>query len=642
MSGIAPVFGPEGPLSRTLRGFRVRSEQVEMAQRVAEAIATGDQLLVEAGTGVGKTFAYLVPVLLCGGRAIVSTGTRSLQDQLFNRDLPAISGALGRPVDVRMLKGRSNYLCLHRLDLAREQGRLPSREEAGWFNRVAAFARETQTGDVAEVDGVPDDARIWPLVTSTAENCLGQRCPSYHDCHVVAARRRALQADVVVINHHLLLADMVLKEEGFGELLPGADAVVVDEAHQLPEIAVGFFGVSVSARQLEGLARDALAEALDAGVGLGSVEAPADGLGTALARARLALAGRGGRQAWRAAEPDIDESLDELHAAVDVLEAALSPLADSSGGLEMVARRAADLRARLERLADGEEGVRWFESWRRSFALHMTPPDAGEALGGRIAERGGAWVFTSATLAIGDDFSHVAARLGVPEASTLKLDSPFDFPRQGLLYLPPGLPTPGAEDYTERMIDAVRPLIVASGGRAFLLFTSHRALREAAAALRRPGALDAACPLFVQGEAPREQLLAAFRHAGNGVLLGAGSFWEGVDVRGEALSLVVIDRLPFASPGDPLLQARLDLIREAGGNPFMDFQLPQAVLALKQGVGRLIRDHEDRGVAVICDPRLTTRRYGRTFIASLPPMSRTSDLAAAVEFLHSARGGSPI
>ncbi len=612
-----------------------------MAERVAEALATGDRLLVEAGTGVGKTFAYLVPVLLSGGRVILSTGTRSLQDQLFNRDLPAIGGALGRPVDVRMLKGRSNYLCLHRLDLAREQGRLPSREEARWFARVTAFAERTRTGDVAEVEGVPDDARIWPLVTSTADNCLGQRCPSYQDCHVVAARRAALQADVVVINHHLLLADMVLKEEGFGELLPGADAVVVDEAHQLPEIAVGFFGVSVSTRQLEGLARDAVAEALDAGVGLSPVEAPADGLNQAVARARLALAGRGGRQAWSAAVPAIDDSLDELHEAVAALDDALEPLAPSSGGLEAAARRSADLRLRLERLADGDGGVRWFESWSRSFALHMTPPDAGESLGARIAEREGAWIFTSATLAIGEDFGHIAARLGVPDASTLKLDSPFDFGRQALLYLPPGLPMPSAPDYTRRMIEAVRPLISASGGRAFLLFTSHRALREAAGLLREPGALEEGCPLLVQGEAPREQLLATFRGAGNAVLLGAASFWEGVDVRGDALSLVVIDRLPFASPGDPVLQARLDLIREEGGNPFMDFQLPQAVLALKQGVGRLIRDYDDRGVAVICDPRVTTRRYGRTFLDSLPPMSRTDELAAAVSFLQTAPGGSP-
>ena len=641
MSGMAGVFGPDGPLSRALDGFRPRPEQIRMAERVAEALATGERLLVEAGTGVGKTFAYLVPVLLSGGRVIVSTGTRSLQDQLYNRDLPAIGAALGRPVDVRMLKGRTNYLCLHRLDLAREQGRFHSREEAAWFARIESFARATATGDVAEVPDVPDDARVWPLVTSTADNCLGQRCPRYQDCHVAAARRQALRADVVVINHHLLLADMVLQEEGFGELLPGADAVVVDEAHQLPEVAVGFFGVAVGARQLEGLARDALAEALDAGVGLAPVQAPADGLTTALARARLVLAGRGGRQAWEDALPGIDESLDELIDAVAALEHALEPLASGSSGLEAVARRAGDVRLRLERLGQGDEGVRWFESWSRSFALHMTPPDAGESLGARIAERGGAWIFTSATLAIGDDFSHVAARLGVPDASTLKLDSPFDFARQALLYLPPGLPPPAASDYTPRMIDAVRPLLEASGGRAFILFTSHRALRDAAAILRGPGALAGDHPLLVQGEAPRELLLAEFRRAGNAVLLGAGSFWEGVDVRGEALSLVIIDRLPFASPGDPLLKARLDRIREAGGSPFPEFQLPQAVLALKQGIGRLIRDYEDRGVAVICDPRLSGRHYGRTFLRALPPMPVTAALADAVELLQTAGGGQP-
>ena len=638
VNAVAPVFSEAGPLSRALPGFRLRPEQVAMAEGVADALAMGDQLLVEAGTGVGKTFAYLVPALLSGGRVLLSTGTRSLQDQLFNRDLPAVCGALGRPVDIRMLKGRSNYLCLHRLELAREQGRFSTRDEARWFQRIEAFARTTDSGDISEVDGVPDEARVWPLVTSTADNCLGQRCPVYEECHVVDARRAALGADIVVINHHLLLADMVLKEEGVGELLPGADAVIVDEAHQLPEIAVGFFGTSVSARQLDGLARDALAEALDAGLGLSPVEGPADELGRALARARLALAGRGGRQAWHAAQPGIDDTLEDLQAAVAGLVDALGPLAVNSAGLDTVARRTGDALERLERLADGEEGVRWFESWSRSFALHMTPPDAGEALGARIAERGGAWVFTSATLAIGDDFSHVATRLGVPDARHLKLDSPFDFATQSRLYLPAGLPAPGAPDYTPRMLDAVLPLIAAAGGRAFLLFTSHRALRESARLLREPGVLDVGGPLLVQGEAPREQLLAAFRRAGNGVLLGAGSFWEGVDVRGDALSLVVIDRLPFASPGDPLLQARLDLIREAGGNPFMEFQLPQAVLALKQGIGRLIRDHADRGVAVVCDPRIVGKRYGRTFLASLPPMPATDDLPAAVEFLETALG----
>ena len=638
MSNVGPVFADDGPLSRTLDGFRPRREQVEMAQRVSIALATGEQLLVEAGTGVGKTFAYLVPVLLSGGRVIVSTGTRSLQDQLFNRDLPAVCGALGRPVDVQMLKGRSNYLCIHRLDLAREQGRFASRDEARWFGQVDAWSGVTDTGDISEVAGVPDDARLWPQVTSTTDNCLGQRCPDYHDCHVVTARRAAQQADVVVVNHHLLLADMVLREEGFGELLPGADAIVIDEAHQLPEIAVSFFGVSVSARQLDGIVRDTLGEALEAGVGLGEVQEATDELSRALADARIVLSGRGGRQAWNSAQPAIDEAVDSLNTALERLFEVLEPLVGHSSGLETLARRTMDAGERLKRLEQGEEGVRWFDSYSRSFALHMTPPDAGEALGQRIGERGGAWIFTSATLAIGDDFTHIAARLGVPDAHTLKLDSPFDFDAQARLHLPRDLPAPSSREYTSQVVETVRPLLEASGGRAFLLFTSHRALREAATLLRRPGAMDENVPLLVQGEAPREQLLADFRAAGNAVLLGAGSFWEGVDVRGDALSLVVIDRLPFASPGDPLLQARLDLIREQGGNPFMDFQLPQAVLALKQGIGRLIRDYEDRGVAVICDPRLTGSRYGRTFLNSLPPMRQCPRPEDAQSFLISSTG----
>ena len=638
MSDIESIFSAGGPLSRTLDGFRPRPEQIAMAVRVSESLATGSTLMVEAGTGVGKTFAYLVPALLSGARVIISTGTRSLQDQLFSRDLPAICESLGRPVDVTMLKGRSNYLCRHRLSFAGEQSRFSSCEEARWFGRIEEWSQLTRDGDISKVDGVPDTARVWSQVTSTADNCLGLKCPEYEACHVVEARRKAMTTDIVVVNHHLLLADMVLKEEGFGELLPGADAVIVDEAHQLPETAVSFFGINVSARQLEGLGHDVLAECLDAGIGVADVEPVVDQLKKSLADARLDLAGKGGRTPWSQVAPVVDEIVVDLGTRLSDLADFLKPLQMHTSGLDAVYRRSVDFADRLVRLADDVESpdrshVRWLESYSRGFVLHMTPADAGEGLGRRIRERDCAWIFTSATLAVGEDFGHFSSRLGLDDFDALQLDSPFDYALQSRLYLPEGLPAPNSPEYTACMLEAAKPVLEASCGGAFLLFTSHRALRQAAELLRSPGVLSTDRPLLVQGEAPREQLLDSFRRLGNAILLGSASFREGVDVRGRALSVVIIDRLPFASPGDPLLQARLDVIREAGGNPFMDYQLPQAVIALKQAVGRLIRDYDDRGVAMICDPRIVTKRYGGVFIKSLPPMRRTNRLADVEDFL---------
>ena len=642
MNNTDYVFAADGPLARAVSAYRRRPEQQAMAAGVADSLASHDSLLVEAGTGVGKTFAYLVPALLSGQRVVISTGTRSLQDQLFARDLPVVSAAIGRPADVRLLKGRSNYLCRHRLTLAAEEARFPSRDEARWFTRIQQWAVAPGDGDIAAVDGVPEDARVWSQVTSTTDNCLGSRCPEYQACHLVEARKRALEAEIVIVNHHLLLADMVLREEGFGELLPGADAVIVDEAHQLPETAVTFFGVSVSARQLDNICRDCVAEGLRAGASLAELEGASSELSKTLRDARMALTsrpGRAGRQAWHDAQPGIDEHCQELADATATLAEALQTLAGQSVGMDAVIRRAENAAAGLASIAAGADadGVRWFESFGRGFALHMTPPDAADGLGRRIREQGGSWVFTSATLAVGDDFSHYANRLGLPEASSLRLDSPFDFRRNARLYLPARMPEPASGGYTNAVVEAARPLVETAGGRTFLLFTSHRALREAAALLRAPGDSLAEFPLLVQGDEPREKLLERFRECGNAILLGTSSFWEGVDVRGDALALVVIDRLPFASPGDPLLQARLEAIRRSGGHPFRDFQLPQAVIALKQGVGRLIRDYDDRGVVMICDPRLSGRSYGRAFLASLPPMPIIRDGDTACAFLEQDR-----
>ena len=632
------LLGPDGPLARVIDGFESRREQQLMADWVGEALAARGLLAIEAGTGTGKTFAYLVPALLSGRQVIISTGTRTLQDQLFNRDLPTVAKALGRPARIALLKGRANYLCLHRLELAESMPPLPGMPapNARMLARIRRWSRDTPTGDLAEITGLRDNDAVRGVVTSTRENCLGNSCPAFGRCHVVAARREAQAADIVVVNHHLLLADLALKDEGFGELLPGTEAVILDEAHQVPEIAAQFFGREFSSRQAVLFARDALAELGRLGL---AGSAPRERLATleaSLADAAAALAGHGERTDWTALPDDFVAALDRVREALSQLEVELAALDVDDPALRSAVRRAGRLSASLEEIADaaGEDGLRWAELTRGGYTLAFTPFEVATRLGHLMRAQGGAWIFTSATLAVGDDFSHFLGRIGAPTAQAVCIESPFDFETQARIYLPPGLPDPSSREYTASVLEAALPLIEAAGGRCFLLFTSHRALAEAARLLEmRPG-FRQRYPVLVQGESPRESLLAQFRELGNAVLLGTASFWEGVDVRGHALALVVIDKLPFAAPEDPLLKARLEGIRRRGGNPFQEFQLPQAALALKQGFGRLIRDREDFGVVMLCDPRIVTRGYGRTFIASLPPAPVVTDQDEAASFLR--------
>ena len=638
---LSDVFSPGGLLAREIPGYRLRPQQLEMAERIAAAIADNSVLVAEAGTGTGKTYAYLVPALLSGGKVIVSTGTKNLQDQLFSKDIPTVRKVLGAPVQVALLKGRANYLCHYHLERALDDGRFVAREDAAHAARIARFAKSTKTGDKADCGDVPENSTVWGMVTSTRENCLGQDCPYNKECFVLAARREALAADLVVVNHHLFFADVMLRDEGTAELLPACNTVIFDEAHQLPETASLFFGDNVSTAQVIDLARDVRTEGLvsakdclDLPKLCGVVEKAAKDLRLTLpvepARFSLAqLEGRGG----------FDNSLVGLVRELEVLTALLETQAQRSEGLENCWRRAGELVAQLRRWQKGADAnyVRWGETYTLSLQLNATPLVIASIMEKQMSGHPRAWVFTSATLAVQRDFSHYCGEMGLEGAESAFWDSPFDYEKQALLYAPSGLPDPNNFAYTEAVVKAAFPVVKASGGRAFFLCTSLRAMRRTHELLQEQlerAGLD--FPLLIQGEGSKNELLERFRRLGNAILVGSQSFWEGVDVRGEALSLVVIDKLPFAPPDDPVLSARIERMKTEGKNAFMDYQLPRAVINVKQGAGRLIRDETDRGVLMICDPRLITKPYGKRVWRSLPPMKRTRELDVVLDFFGEA------
>jgi len=633
-SEIEDVLGPQGLLARQVDGFAHRPQQAEMAEAVMRAIDQGSNLIAEAGTGTGKTFAYLVPALLSRKKLLISTGTRNLQDQLFLRDLPRVAEAMASPAKVALLKGRSNYLCLHRMENALLDARGHNKEMLAWLLKVRDWSHATERGDIAEIADIPEGAGVWPLVTSTTDNCLGQDCSAWSKCHLVEARRQAQESDVVVINHHLLCADFAIKDTGFGELLPAADVFIIDEAHQLPEVASSFFGSTLSTRQLLELVQDTTTEYHREAGDLPKVLDQLERLKKATRDLRLVFGNEQRRGAWAEIEDDqkVQAALDQVQEQLSHLHGMLKAIEGRGKGLDSCLARAEGMLKLLNELrepAAADEVVRWFEVFGQSLRLNSTPLDIANIFSGQMACHQASWIFTSATLAVGDSFDHFKRQLGLYEAETGQWDSPFDFQHQALWYVPRGMPQPSDRGYVQAMMREALPLIEASGGRAFLLFTSYRAMNEAADWLEDEG-LE--YPMLVQGEAPKAELLQKFVEHGNGLLLGTSSFWEGVDVRGEALSLVVIDKLPFASPGDPVLQARLDAIKARGGNPFMHYQVPQAAIALKQGAGRLIRDVSDRGVLMLCDPRLLKKNYGHTFLAAMPDFARTRDPEVARAF----------
>ncbi|MDO8788129.1 MAG: ATP-dependent DNA helicase [Sulfuritalea sp.] len=641
MSDLDRIFAPEGPLAAAVPGFRPRPQQLEMAQRIAAAIAGNLALVTEAGTGTGKTFAYLVPALLSGGKVIVSTGTKTLQDQLFNRDLPTVRVALKVGATIALLKGRANYVCPYHLEHAMSAGRLASREEAAHLRKIARFAERTKTGDKAECIDVPEDSAAWGVATSTRENCLGQECPNVKHCFVLAARQDALAADVVVVNHHLFFADVMLKDEGMGELLPACNTIIFDEAHQLPEVAGLFFGESVSTSQIIELARDTRNEGIVAAKDYAPLQDAAQALDKAARDLRLAVKGENQRlpAARLESEAEFADALHGLANAVKELGRHLDTQAERGEGLANCLRRAQELALGLKRWRSGatDEGedavVKWVEVYSQAMSLNLTPLDIAPIFQRQMEGHPRAWIFASATLAVGSNFSHYCGELGLAAADTAVWGSPFDYEKNALLYSPTGMPDPNSAFYQEAVAEAAWPAIRASGGRAFVLCTSLRAMRRIRELLQEKLAAEGLdLPLLMQGEGSRSELLERFRFLGNAILVASQSFWEGVDVRGEALSLVVIDKLPFAPPDDPVLSARIDRLRAAGRNPFMEYQLPRAVISMKQGSGRLIRDEDDRGVLMICDPRMLGKPYGKSIWRSLPPMRRTRDVAEVENF----------
>jgi ATP-dependent DNA helicase DinG len=644
MIDLQPLFGPGGVLEKAVAGYRHRPQQLEFAQAVLAAIEEKGVLIAEAGTGTGKTFGYLVPALLAGGRVIISTGTKTLQDQLFHRDLPRVRGALGLAVDTALLKGRANYVCLHHLEAAAGSGTFGAREEVAHIHKIRSFAARTLTGDKSECADVPENSAAWAQATSTRENCLGSACGHYEECFVMKARKRAAAADVIVVNHHLFFADVALRDEGAADLLPAANTVIFDEAHHLPDLARLFFGQAVSSTQLIELARDAgIAQAQFAREASAIGEA-ADATEKAARDLRLSLGNSSGRTALTAIRDrrTFDAALGALASALAALAQQLEAHAERAEEIRNCHARAADYLGRIVewREADarpreedaygeskGADIVRWVEAYPQSAALHATPLDVGRIFHAQMEGGKRAWIFTSATLSVNGDFAHYQAEMGLAEAATRTWASPFDFERQALLYVPEGLPDPNSEGYVESVIDAAWPVVRASGGHAFLLFTSLRAMDRGFDRLRDKllaEGLD--WPLLLQGSGSKNELLERFRRSPHAVLVGSQSFWEGVDVKGEQLSVVVIDRLPFNPPDDPVLAACIDRINRAGGNAFMDYQVPRAVITLKQGAGRLIRDEADRGALMICDPRLVEKPYGRRIWRALPPFRRTRRL----------------
>jgi len=633
MSAVEQAFSSTGILAKQIKGFSPRQAQLDMALAIEKAIDGKTTLIAEAGTGTGKTFAYLLPALISGKKVIVSTGTKNLQEQLFHKDLPIVKKALGMPLNMALLKGRANYLCHYRLaQYQQSRGQLDAATLAD-IVKVKQWAITTRTGDIGELDTIAEDSAVFPVITSTADNCLGRDCPNFSECYLVQARQKAIEADIVVVNHHLYFADMALKDTGFGELIPKADVVIFDEAHQVSDIASEYFGESFSTRQLTDLCNDVNQLFRTSFTDVKQLGKAADKLLRNAQEFRLVFPQDPSRGNWRETSqyPRVKKIYQALIQDLDFLYQVLKINVGRDEALDNCFDRAVTMLTKADVVNDVESfgNSLWFETTRRHVVLHQTPLSIADKFSQVIEKSEAAWVFTSATLAVNDSFDHFAVPLGLSLEHTLLVDSPFDYPEQSQLVVPRYLPAANDINRPKALAELAIPLIQASQGACFMLFTSYRMMNLVAEILAER--IDNT--LLVQGQMAKSMMLNSFVEQDDAVLLATASFWEGIDVRGKQLTCVIIDKLPFASPDEPLLQARSEDIKRQQGDPFYQLQLPQAVIALKQGVGRLVRDVSDQGVMVICDDRLVNRPYGQVFLNSLPDMKRTRDVGVAQQFL---------
>lgn len=632
-TSVKEVLGTDGLLGKAISDFKPRDIQLQMAEAIEKTLAQLGILIAEAGTGTGKTFAYLVPALLSGSRVIVSTGTKHLQEQLYYRDLPRLCQALHRPVKMALLKGRSNYLCLQRLDRFCQATSVDVNTRIQ-LHSIYSWSKQTTQGDIAEFSALTEDAPAWHYATSTVDNCLGQECEFINQCFLVKARRLALEADILVINHHLFFADAALRDTGFGELLPGSHAIIFDEAHQLPEIASDYFGHVLSSRQFIELIRDTLLEQMHDASDADQLKQYALDLEQIISQMRQAFPIQDHKGIWANIryKPQMQQTIDDLYCKMKAFMECLAIHASRSQGLQSCYDRSQMLLTKLNQIikTDEPEEIHWYEVKQKYFRLHSTPMSIAKPFQELMQSQKRAWIFTSATLTVDRSFQHFIQHLGIAHAETLQLESPYDYQQQSLLYLPENIPNPDQENFTQMVVSAALPVLKASEGRAFFLFTSHRALQEAAGYLSQ----QLSYPLLVQGQVPKRLLLEKFNQLDHAILLGTSSFWEGIDVKGSSLSCVIIEKLPFAMMDDPVLKSRAQMIRQLGEDPFQYYQLPRAVIMLKQGVGRLIRDEKDRGVLMIGDPRVLQRDYGKVFLQSLPPIPITRSLGDVENFFN--------
>jgi ATP-dependent DNA helicase DinG len=636
---IKQFFSEKGELSQSIEDYRLRQEQVDISVLIDEAITNKKKLIVEAGTGIGKTFAYLVPAFLSGGKIIISTATKNLQDQLFTKDIPMIRDALNVPVTLAMLKGRSNYLCHLRLENAMIEGAFMTKEDVTYLHLVNQHAKHSMDGDRSELDTIPESSSIWTQVTSTKENCLGQDCSFYKECFVMNARKKALTADVTIVNHHLFFADLNMKEEGISELLPKATTVIFDEAHQIPDIASIFFGKNVSTAQISEIVQDGYQIYLKHMKDVSDFETILNDLEKANKDFRLVFPRESNRYPYQKISTfsRFDSAYENLIEKLKTLIQLLAHHKDRDTEIEKYFDSSNEIISNFDNWRDDKDNnsIKWVEVYSHSVQLNNTPLSIADMFAKHINNELTSWIFTSATLAVKNNFDHFKSQLGLTDADSVSKESPFNYAEKALLFVPKLMPDANHENFNFAVVNQIYPFIKASKGRAFILCTTLKSMREIFTLLQDKIETDQLdYPIYLQGDGSRNHLLNKFREHGHAVLIGSLSFWEGVDVKGDALSLVVIDKLPFFSPEDPVLAARIDKINKSGKNAFMEYQLPNAVITLKQGAGRLIRDEFDKGVLVICDTRIIEKAYGKRMWQSLPPFARSRDDLEVIQFLE--------